>query len=102
MGHDVKRDWRFTDQDQYLMDVRLKFCQFSKEVRDHDHCEFCGAKFSEEPGDLHAGYCTADEYYWICRICYEDFKDLFGWEGASPCAVKQTSRFSHFPRNKNV
>lgn len=52
MGHDVKRDWRFTDQDQYLMDVRLKFCQFSKEVRDHDHCEFCGAKFSEDPGDL--------------------------------------------------
>lgn len=82
MGHDMKRDWRFTDQDQYLMRARLKFCQFSKELRDHDHCEFCGAKFSEGAGDLRQGYCTIDEYYWICQSCYEDFKDFFGWEDA--------------------
>ncbi len=49
---------------------------------DHDHCEFCWAKFAEEiliPDSLHEGYATADNYRWICEACFEDFKDQFGW-----------------------
>jgi hypothetical protein len=46
---------------------------------DHDHCEFCWATFSLEPGDLNAGYATPDGYRWICFHCYEDFSPEFGW-----------------------
>jgi hypothetical protein len=28
---------------------------------------------------LHEGYTTDDAYYWICAICFEDFRDMFGW-----------------------
>lgn len=46
---------------------------------DHDHCEFCWAKFTESggPDSLHDGYTTDDGYRWICSQCFEDFKDQF-------------------------
>ncbi len=49
---------------------------------DHDHCEFCGAKFMVEdvPGVLHEGYCTEDRYRWVCLSCFEDFKRRFEWK----------------------
>lgn len=48
---------------------------------DHDHCSFCWAKFMVEdyPDVLHEGYCTLDEYHWMCRNCLEDCKNLFEW-----------------------
>ena len=48
---------------------------------DHDHCAFCWAKFMVEelPEVLHEGYCTEDEYHWICEACFDDFKVQFGW-----------------------
>ena len=32
------------------------------------------------PEDLHAGYCTEDEYWWICEACFHDFQDMFQWK----------------------
>ena len=46
---------------------------------EHDHCEFCGAKFSCSDGDLKSGYCTLDKYHWICPQCFEDFKEEYEW-----------------------
>ena len=42
---------------------------------DHDHCAFCMAKFCDEriPDALHEGFTTADNRWWICRPCAEEF-----------------------------
>ncbi len=48
---------------------------------DHDHCEFCTAKFTIQ-GDLKGlreGFTTEDGYRWICQVCFEDFKNEFQW-----------------------
>lgn len=48
---------------------------------DHDHCEFCRAKFmrGDTPDALNAGYATADGYYWIGKTCFDDSVGLFEW-----------------------
>ena len=75
-------DWRLTCQEDYLMNAALKRVTHYKkhsEKWDHEHCDFCWAKFME--GDyadvLHEGYCTLDEKHWICEQCFQDFKDMF-------------------------
>ena len=77
-------DWRLQGQGAYLKGVSLcwkKYARYS-ESWEHDHCEFCWAKFMEAdyPDVLHEGYATEDNYRWVCEQCFEDFKDLFGWE----------------------
>jgi len=74
-------DPRLTNQERYLKGVVLGKCRYEKpsDRWDHDHCAFCGTKFSERNGDLHEGYSTKDNYYWVCPKCYEDFKDMFKW-----------------------
>jgi hypothetical protein len=64
-----------------LKGVRLRFSHYRpyREGWDHDHCEFCGKTFSARLGDLSEGYCTLDEYHWICQDCFSDFKEEFGW-----------------------
>ena len=78
-----QNDWRLTNQEKYLKGVRLFWQQYTtySQEWDHDHCEFCWAKFMENggPGILTAGYTTEDNYRWICQRCYEDFKDRFAW-----------------------
>lgn len=77
-------DWRLTKQEKILHGVRLFWTKYTQrsETWDHDHCEFCGAKFmvAHEPDVLHEGYSTEDRYHWICENCYEDFKERFQWE----------------------
>ncbi len=74
-------DWRRTGQERYLTGATF----FARRYRprrpgwDHDHCEFCGAKFASNEGDLDSGYTTADEYRWVCARCFADFRDEFGW-----------------------
>jgi hypothetical protein len=84
-----KDDWRRTDQEEYLTGIPLKFmARYPKgPLYDHDHCEFCFQEISMYEGATHCGYCTLDEYRWICPACYEDFREEFGWtlEGESPC-----------------
>lgn len=52
-----------------------------KPTWDHDHCEFCWAKFME-PGNadtLHEGYYCGAEDTWICPKCYEEKKTEYQW-----------------------
>lgn len=74
-------DWRLQNQERYLKGVALHYAAYKPASQnwEHDHCEFCGRKFSLLPQDLNAGYCTSDEYHWICVDCYADFKEMFGW-----------------------
>ena len=76
----LAQDWRYTGQDKYLDNVALKYKHFYTAIREHDHCEFCFAKFSDNQDDLHDGYCTLDGYHWICDNCYNDFKKIFNWK----------------------
>ncbi len=81
----IENDWRYTGQDKYLREVTLKYCTYHKRLPDHEHCEFCFARFSELDKDLHSGYATVDEYHWICEKCFQDFKELFNWK----CITKE-------------
>lgn len=77
-----KNDWRLLNQQEYLMSAKLKKSEYKKpsEKWDHDHCAFCWDKFSEDKEDLTQGYCTADQKYWICEECFNDFKEMFKFE----------------------
>ena len=95
-----KDDWRLTNQEGYLREATLTWKRYHAlhETWDHDHCEFCWAKFMDgdlfedarrfiaaNPDVLTAGYATTAEhergadYRWICRRCFDDFADLFQW-----------------------
>ena len=74
-------DWRLQGQESYLNGVTLyrRAWAQSRPNWDHDHCEFCGAKFSTASDDLRQGWTTADEYRWVCETCFTDFQQRFGW-----------------------
>jgi hypothetical protein len=78
-------DWRLMGQEKYLLGVdliRRSSRQYAKNPGwDHDHCAFCTAKFmlGDMPDALQEGYCTLNGYYWICMICFDDFRERFGW-----------------------
>ncbi|MCC8042454.1 MAG: hypothetical protein LIO69_02890 [Oscillospiraceae bacterium] len=74
-------DWRLNGQHKYLNNIKLKHIEFQNKsvASDHEHCEFCMDKFGSEKGMLKKGYCTENEYHWICEKCYNDFKDYFNW-----------------------
>jgi len=84
------KDWRLQGQERYLKGAALARRRYernaSKAERNHDHCEFCGAKFmGEDMADvLHEGYCSADQYRWICVGCFNDFKEYFEWKVEEP------------------
>ncbi len=77
-------DWRLMGQERFLQAVKLYWRKYTRysETWDHDHCAFCSAKFMVEdyPDVLHEGYSTEDQYYWVCKNCFEDFKERFQWE----------------------
>jgi hypothetical protein len=80
----VQDDWRLQGQEAYLAGAELcwKPYRHYSEAWDHDHCEFCWAKFAEPgslPEALHAGYATPDDYRWICKACFDDFCERFEW-----------------------
>ena len=80
-------DWRLTDQERYLQGAAFRWRQYAcpRPGWDHDHCEFCWAKFAEADGPevLREGYTTA-EGLWVCVACFADFRGRFEWhvEGA--------------------
>ena len=75
-------DWRRQGQEKYLMRKKLIFHNYYpyREGWEHDHCEFCGVKFSLNPNDVTEGYSTEDGYHWICTECFNDFKEEFDWD----------------------
>jgi len=80
-------DWRLTNQEKYLFGKTLRWKRYTtrSEEWDHDHCAFCWQKFMDQDlPDVHReGYATEDDYYWICKTCYLDFKDRFQWKLAA-------------------
>ena len=74
-------DWREQGQEQYLSGLVFYKKKYKKyrEGWDHDHCEFCWAKFCEEDISdcLHEGYATKDNYRWICEDCFKEFKENY-------------------------
>lgn len=67
-------DRRITNQHKYLYGKSLVQKAFvSKGNWDHEHCAFCFYKIL--PGDVE--YCTLDEKHWVCKNCFEDFKECF-------------------------
>ena len=77
----ISDDWRIQGQEQYLHGVKLVLRNYSPPSAewDHDHCAFCGAKFSLNDGDLKNGYSTEDGYHWVCNQCFNDFLHVFNW-----------------------
>lgn len=74
-----QKDWRLRNQIKYLKGVELVQTNFQTKSKDwdHDHCEFCWAKFAKTSD---AGYSTLDGYYWICFNCFKNFKEMFDWK----------------------
>ena len=76
-------DWRRQGQEKYLKSLALTWKKYIKfrDDWDHDHCEFCSHKFMEEGNTecFHEGYATSDNYRWICKECFEDFRGEFDW-----------------------
>lgn len=81
-------DWRLQGQEKYLKGVVLQRKTYSPRCAEweHDHCEFCGAKFSLQAGDIEKGYSTADEHHWVCDGCFADFRTRFEWTLSDDCA----------------
>ena len=76
----IMEDWRLFDQEEYLLKKTLIHKDYrTSSAGDHEHCCFCWEKFSRMDEDLHLGYCTEDEYHWICEKCYQDFRLHFQW-----------------------
>jgi hypothetical protein len=74
-------DWRLQGQEDYLKGKTLYFRKFiGTEKWDHEHCVFCSEKIMDSPEAEKEGYTTQDKYYWICKECFKDFKDMFKWK----------------------
>ena len=77
-------DWRLFNQERYLKGASLAWHSYvpANAANDHDHCEFCTAKFMAGgvPDTLTEGYSTTDGYHWVCKSCFDDFVDLLGWQ----------------------
>ena len=43
----------------------------------HEHCDFCWEKATTDSECTF--YCTMDMGHWICKACFEDFKERFNW-----------------------
>jgi len=74
-------DRRRQGQERYVLGRQWASRSFRPyhEGWDHDHCEFCGEKFSQVEGDLHQGFVTLDNYHWVCERCFADFREEMKW-----------------------
>lgn len=75
-------DWRLAGQESFLSGATLywRVWQETRPGWDHDHCEFCNAKFMDRTDVAnvqHEGYATDDEYRWVCAGCASDFVSRF-------------------------
>ena len=76
-------DWRLRGQEKWLKGLTLsrRFWRQTRPHWDHDHCEFCNAKFADaEWVEVREGWTTPTEYHWICDQCFSDFRERFGWQ----------------------
>jgi hypothetical protein len=94
-------DWRRRGQEKHLRGARLAWRRYQAMSAqwEHEHCEFCWAKFLDanyspahrvllesDPEVLAGGYTEAPGgtqpagEHWICKPCFEDFREEFEWE----------------------
>jgi hypothetical protein len=77
-------DWRLRAQDRYLTGAVLHLATYRthSDSWDHEHCEFCLAKFTEQvqADSLQSGYTTDDDRHWICPQCFQDFRERFQFQ----------------------
>jgi hypothetical protein len=88
---DMGDDWRLMGQGKYLTSATLVWKSYQEwsPTWEHDHCEFCFAKFvnrDDVPDTLRQGYAAQgtgphrqNDYHWICANCARDFTQRFGW-----------------------
>ena len=55
-----------------------------REGWDHDHCAFCQVDIADFDGTPEhpverAGFVTEDDYHWVCKSCFDDFRERFNW-----------------------
>ena len=74
---DYKSDWRFTNQNKYLINKVFKYKKYDIPYPEHSHCEFCWRKFGAG-GDIQEGYTSMEDIHdiWICPECFNDFKEM--------------------------
>ena len=79
------RDWRLDGMERHFADLHgrtLLLVEFEpSENWDHEHCAFCWEKLA---GPGVRWYLTEDGRDWICPVCFEDFKERFGWKVLLP------------------
>lgn len=65
----------------FLVGAKLTYRQFiPTKAKDHEHCNMCGAKFSDNVNDLRFGYATDDDTGWVCPACFAYYKDEYEWK----------------------
>ena len=74
------KDWRITNQKNYLTNVKLMKVDTTQMLSDHEHCVFCWDKFIKNEDVKIDLYATTDFKHWICEKCYNDLKKEFGWD----------------------
>jgi hypothetical protein len=78
-------DPRLNGQERFLQGAILRWSLYTQpsETWDHDHCEFCWSRFAEQRAGYQDaqqyGFTTDDRFRWICKTCFDDFKDRFEW-----------------------
>jgi hypothetical protein len=83
-------DWRLSWGQDFLRGAVFRWEEYlaPSEVWDHDHCAFCWQKFMEvdHPSIQRFGFVTATDVqeWWVCRDCFEDFREQFGWQVEPP------------------
>src|SRR5260370_41541155 len=99
-----EKDWRLQGQENYLKGATLLRKPYRALSPDweHDHCEFCWARFldqtfspgyakalAEDPNIFTEGYAvqgrsprggSMNDYWWICQTCAADFAEQFARE----------------------
>lgn len=73
-----KNDWRLQWQEKFMKNMIFRWKDF--DGKDHDHCSFCWEKFGYLENNLKQGYCSLDNEYWVCKTCFEDFKEHFNFK----------------------
>lgn len=72
----------------FLSGKRMTYRIFiSTPDQDHEHCNFCGAKFSPRERDLWFGYAPSDASSWVCPECFALYRESYGFS-SEPAAQK--------------
>jgi hypothetical protein len=86
-----KDDWRRMGQERFLKGGKFRWQRYvgPGPAWDHDHCEFCFAKFMDrdEADLLREGWATPyfgseSSFRWVCPQCFDDFKEEFEFDVA--------------------